>query len=100
MSLTTMNTLHDTAPTTTSNLPTERQIKNFDPTALIQTFRLEYEDANQHDHLNVLIEQTAAPEKKNCMIFHGYSPHPGVLPSIPTQSCLQVTLRITGHPAI
>lgn len=67
MSLTTMNTFHDTAPTTTSNLPTKGQIKNFDPTALIQTFRLEYEDADQHDHLNVLIEQTAAPEKKNCM---------------------------------
>ena len=101
MSLTTMNTFHDTAPTTTSNLPTKGQIKNFDPTALIQTFRLEYEDADQHDHLNVLIEQTAAPEKKlheNENRF--FSPHPGVLPSIPTQSCLQVTLRITGHPAI
>ena len=80
MSLTTMNTLHDTAPTTTSNLPTERQIKNFDPTALIQTFRLEYEDANQHDHLNVLIEQTAAPEKKKLHFetFAAFAAHPSV----------------------
>lgn len=44
--------------TTASNLPTKRQIKNFDPTALIQTFRLEDEDANQHDHLKVLIFHT------------------------------------------
>jgi len=87
-----MNTLHDTAPTTTSNLPTERQIKNFDPTALIQTFRLEYEDANQHDHLNVLIEQTAAPEKKK---LHDI---PWIFPTPRSSSINPNTKLPSGHP--
>ena len=65
--ITTMNTMIHHPHTTAWNLPTKRQIKNFDPTALIQTFGLEDEDANQHDHLGHVLRLNKILEKKNFM---------------------------------